>query len=81
MTSFLMHNAVKGLKILHDCERKRLSDVIIALKNTNRLEVESAKYLCIQIDEATVALEEEKNTSTLVQEELRNNAVKAQGEL
>ncbi len=79
MTTFPMCDAIEGLKILHNCERKRLSEMMITLKNTNCLEVESTKYLCIQIDESTVALEEEKNASALAQEELRINAVKVGG--
>jgi hypothetical protein len=68
MTTFLMRDAVKGLKILHDCERKKISDVIFARENTNCLEVESMRYLRIQIDEAAFALEEEKNASASAQE-------------
>jgi hypothetical protein len=76
-----MRDAIGGLRISHDCERKRLSDAIIVLENTNREEVENAKCLRIRIGEAAAALEEEKNASASAQEESRINADKARGEL
>jgi hypothetical protein len=76
-----MRDTVEGLKISHDGERQRLSDVMISLENSNRMELENAKSLRIQLDDAAVALEEEKNASASAQEELRADAVKARCEL
>ena len=76
-----MRDTVEGLKISHDGERQRLSDVMISLENLNRMELENAKSLRIQLDDAAVALEEEKNASASAQEELRADAVKARCEL
>jgi len=76
-----VRDTVEGLKMSHDGERQRLSDVIISLENSNRMEVENAKSLRIQLDDAAVALEEEKNASASAQEELSADAVKARCEL
>jgi hypothetical protein len=74
-------DVVEELKTSHDGERQRLSDVISALENSNRVEGENAKSLRIQLDFAASALEEEKNSSLSVQEELKADADKARSEL
>lgn len=55
--------------------------MISALENSNPVEGENVKSLRIQLDFAATALEEEKNLSSLVQEELKANADKARNEL
>ncbi|KAL3793177.1 hypothetical protein ACHAW5_001405 [Stephanodiscus triporus] len=76
-----MSDVVEELKTSHDGERQRLSQVISALENSNRVEGENAKSLRIQLDFAATALEEEKSLSLSVQDELKADADKARNEL
>ena len=76
-----MRDAVERVKTSHDGEKQRLSNVISALENSSRGEVENVKVLQNKLNLAGVALEEVRSASTSAQEQLRADVAKARDEL